>query len=390
MGVAPALWIWLALEGASTPPAPSLPAPAPTAPEGLSAELQAGVHAPLGAAGFALVQSIGRLTLGAGVGMDPRSAAIYQDSSRLRAALFVRARLVDRSRFHLALGAGISNMPELVERVEDGRLITWQRQGQLRTDATLTGEAPVGPLWLGLALGVGRVSGAISCHAQNLTPGPDDPVCTSANEPPPTWIPFVALAARRRIPGGTGITSQPAQPGPPQGGRELRLFLSGSTVGAFDVLGEMNLPDTNYGAGVESDLLWRRGSHLRLGLGLRYELAHGYQAYTHTSVTDHFLYLPVLLGVAARLAGDSELDFQVGLGLAGGRFRPEPALRAPAWRTEAGGMAEISIDYWTPIARSLDLSIGIAARGALLDQQYLKRFLPLRVGLRWGTSPQRL
>ena len=386
MVAAPALWIWLAFGSAATLPEP-VPA-APEAPEGpaLIGEIQAGVNAPLGAFGFALIQPIWRLGIGAGIGMDLASSTVYQDSSRLRGALFVRAQLVDGPRFRLALGVGVSNMPELVERVEGDRLIIWQRQGQRRHDATLNAELPVGPLWLGMALGVAWVSGTVSCRAQNLTPSTEFPTCIGANGPPPTWIPFVALTTRRRS-SPRLEADRSASPAPPPAPRELHLFLSGSTVGAFDILGESTVPDNDYGAGVEADLLWRRRSpYLRLGLGLRYEIAYSNRVslVPHTSVTDHFLYLPFLLGLAARTAAGSEIDIQFGLGLAFGLFRPDPNLRGPAWEQRLGGMGEISIDYWTPITHSLDLSIGAAARGAFLDHGYIKRILPLRLGLRWG------
>lgn len=389
-----ALWLWLALDGAPAVPEVPPPALAGAAGPGLIAEVQSGVNAPLGPLGFALVQPIWRLGIGAGVGMDLTSETVFVPRSRLRGAVFTRLQLVDGAHFRLALGVGVSNQTDYVQRIDGNRLLTWQRQGQRRFDTTVSAEAPVGPVWVGLALGVGWVSGTMSCMAQDLTMVSRQlSSCTSADGSPPTWIPFAALSLRHRpsLParagdgGAAGVAgSAPAVPAPPAT-RELRLFLAGSTVGNLRLLfgSDGYVPGTDYSAGFDGELLWRRGAHLRLGLGLRYELAYGNQRFYAQPITDHFLYLPFLIGVALPTAAGCELELQVGLGLAHGLIQTTTAANRSDYVEGTGPLFEFSVNYWMPITASLDLSIGAAGRAAVVAGD-LKSILPLRIGLRWG------
>jgi hypothetical protein len=387
-----ALWLWLALDGTPVVPAAAPPGPAGVAGPGLFAEVQGGVNAPLGPLGFALVQPIWRLGIGAGVGMDLTTETVFVPRSRRRGAVFARVQLVDGAHFRLALGVGLSNQTDYVQHLEGDRLVTWQRQGQRRHDATVAAEVPVGPVWVGLAAGVGWVSGTISCMAQDLTVH-QELGCTSADGSPPTGIPFAALSLRHRASllaragdRGAGAVAGSAPPGPASPtNRELRLFLAGSTVGDLQLFLESDgyVPSTDYSAGLEGELLWRRSAYLRLGLGLRYELAYGNQRLYEHPITDHFLYLPFLIGLPFPTAGGCELELQLGLGLALGLIQTSTAASSSNYEQGIGPLFEFSVNYWTPITASLDLSIGAAGRAAVLAGD-TKSILPLRVGLRWG------
>jgi hypothetical protein len=177
-------------------------------------------------------------------------------------------------------------------------------------------------------------------------------------------------------------------------GRKLNLFLAGSSVGALSIFGdEGGDAGARYSGGVGGDLLWAPARYLRIGFGARYELAYGGAFGRHPSTTNQFFYLPFLIGGVIPLGGDGEIDVLLGVGVMAGLLEgglvTEDGSSLDAW----GPTAELGITYVRPIARSVDLTFGVAGRVAAFDRTNYWSFhglmgarwvVPLQVGVRWG------
>lgn len=144
----------------------------------------------------------------------------------------------------------------------------------------------------------------------------------------------------------------------------------------------------NGGAG--GDLLWAPARALRIGFGVRYELAYGPAAGYLLSTTNHFLYLPFLMGGVIPLGGSGELDLLFGIGVMAGLIEGGGATYGGETAGVVGPAVELGISYARPIARSIDLMVGVAARVAVFQTVFastnngLKALIPLQIGLRWG------
>lgn len=165
----------------------------------------------------------------------------------------------------------------------------------------------------------------------------------------------------------------------------LRVVASGATMDTFFD----GVSDPDYTGGLEGDILFAPGPHLRLGVGLRYELAQVPAIYSFASATDRFLTVPFLIGAAIPLRGRHEVELLGGIGLGAGWIRGTTIDGSPFLHT-VGITTELAITYWMPITRALDLSLGAALTFAALhmengeDGTVLRGTIPLRIGARWS------
>jgi hypothetical protein len=367
------------------------PPPAP----GIIAEVAGGVNAPLGPLGLALTVPWGRLTLGAGIGFQWQPPTGYPGdpgSTRLRPALFARFAVLAHPRYRLAIQIGLSeeSSRSYAQRAPDRQLL-WSRSGQSRYDAGVLGELGVGPTWVGLEIGVGR-TGQSECLVEDTTTRsylPCAPADTAAG--PSSWIPFLALNLRHRDGATPALETEPSGPRP-EGDtpRTLRIFHSGSPMDSFEVFADGSFQgSTEFSGGLEGDVVLAPSPHFRIGLGLRYELAHGPASSFRGAIDDHFLYALLLLGGAIPLAGRHELEIQFGLGVLGGLANDGPS----SFVQVLGPTAEIALTYWIPATRALDVSVGAALSVSVFEVVNSDQFegseggrlvLPLRVGARWS------
>jgi hypothetical protein len=176
---------------------------------------------------------------------------------------------------------------------------------------------------------------------------------------------------------------------------KLNLFLAGSSVGVLEMTGDGSGDvGARYSGGVGGDLLWAPARYLRIGFGARYEMAYGGAVRPWPSTTNHFFYLPFLIGGTIPLGSGGEIDILLGAGvmagvLEGGMLTPDGS-SVDAW----GPTIELGITYARPIARSADLTFGVAGRVAGLQSNelnglghpfyFLRGLIPLQVGVRWG------
>jgi len=195
---------------------------------------------------------------------------------------------------------------------------------------------------------------------------------------------------------GAAPSTPPAVPGAPHAEddpeRTLRLVLAGSPWDRFEVLSDGHFQgSTDFSAGLEGDLVWALDRHVRCGVGLRYELAHGPASSFRGAIYDHFLYARLLFGWRLPLPGRHELEPLFGLGVFGGLANDGPS---PGRSVQVlGPTAEVSLSYWFPATRTLDVSLGAALSISVFKVRNSSQFegedggrfvLPLRVGARWA------
>lgn len=380
----------------------SQPAPSPPATEGTSAtpgfmgELHGGYHGPLGAVGMALVVPWQRFAVGAGIGfaeLPPSETSLPQSMgvSPLRAALFGRFAVIDGQRFRLALAAGISYGGESDTATTSDAQIFWERVGY-RYDLGLGGEMAAGPAWIGLESGVGYLASSAAC-TQITTSSAIEP-CNAGQSggAPSNWVPYVGLTIRLRdrLPASAASAIEAAEPA-----TKLRVFALGSALDSADVFSDGHFDgDPDYSGGLEADALFAPGQYLRVGVGVRYELAHVPPMFGNANGADHFLSVPVLIGGAIPLAGRRELELLAGIGIGAGWVRGGATSDGSTFLNSIGLTTEVSITYWEPVTRAVDLSLGVAATFEALEIQnggtyfengaVFRGVIPLRFGARWS------
>ena len=146
-----------------------------------------------------------------------------------------------------------------------------------------------------------------------------------------------------------------------------------------------------WSAGAEGTIVWKPFRSFRLGLGLRYELAHGSAP---SAIDDHLLSLPLLIGGAVPLSGRHELEILVGAVPMVGLVDPDNVGDGASRFLHVYGLgAELQASYWIPASATLDVSIGAVynlslfwyANGGSNGEGFgFRVVLPLRVGVRWS------
>jgi hypothetical protein len=196
------------------------------------------------------------------------------------------------------------------------------------------------------------------------------------------YLPLLALAASVPAPGAPAAAELEAAA--PK--TKLRVFASGTPIeGFFDAAF-----DTDYSGGLEGEILFAPGPHLRLGVGLRYELGHVPAVNGRASSTDEFWSVPLLIGAAVPLRGRHEVELLSGIGIGIGSIRGGTTIDGVPFMQTVGITTELSVTYWMPIARAVDLSLGAAVSLAALhiengeDGTLFHIVLPLRIGARWS------
>lgn len=360
----------------------------------LSAELHGGYHTPLGAMGVALVLPFSRFTFGAGLGFGPIPSgdSFVTASSPLRLAVFGRFAVVDGQRFRLALAAGISSGGENDTAAAGDATIFWKRDGS-RYDLGVSGELAAGPAWIGLEGGVGYLASAAICTQENANSVFGACDAQHNDSPPSNWVPYVGLKIRPRDRARGSATEALGDPAPTT---KLRVLASGTAMDGADVFSDGHFDgDPDYSGGLEGDVLYASGPHLRVGVGLRYEAAHVPPMFGSANGFDHFLSVPFLIGAAIPLQRGNELELLAGIGVGAGLVRGGETADRSVFLRAIGLTTELSITYWTPVTRTVDLSIGAAVTAAVLDVQngggldfgnsaVLRGTIPLRIGARWS------
>lgn len=392
----------LALAGdVPPPPAPSaMPVIETTrsdpAQPGLLAELHGGYHTPLGAVGLALVVPIDRFAVGAGLGFgwvsSPETGAtLFQGGTPLRLAAFGRFTVIEGPRRRLALSAGISHGDESDTAVSGDSQLFWGRTGY-RYDLGAGGELAAGPAWIGVEAGVGYLASEATCAkaTANVYQGCD---AQDLSSPPTNWVPYVGVTVRPRDRASDSATDAPEATAP---STKLRVLASGTALDGADVFSDGHFDgDPDYSGGLEGDILFAAGLHLRFGVGLRYEAAHVPPMFGSANGLDHFLTVPFLVGAAIPLQRGHELEILAGLGVGAGLVRGGETSDRSVFLRSIGITTELSLTYWAPIARTVDLSLGAAFTFAALDVDngaspyfqhgtVFRALIPLRIGARWS------
>jgi hypothetical protein len=171
---------------------------------------------------------------------------------------------------------------------------------------------------------------------------------------------------------------------------QLGLFLTGAPVGSINVQGDPNPGDWSpVGVGLDAEGLLRAGPHLRVGLGVRYQLAYEGQGYDGGLYFGQLWYVPLLIGGTIPFGDGSELEVVAGVGIA--RADVDSPLSGSSVRG-TGPYAELGVTYWIPVGRLLAASFGAAFRVATLGvddktvhvSKVVSSAFPLRAGLRWS------
>ena len=375
------LLLALASDAASPPAGAAAPTPE------VVAELRAGVGAPLGPVGLAVSVALGRFSVGGGIGVA---------DVRLHEAFFGRAALIQGRRLRLSLELGWSvGSDSQANTTIPGYQLSSTRGGS-RYDASVVGEVGAGRAWLGLQAGIGHLDGKATCWQQDLATTVFMTCDPQSSPSPPSWLPFLALTLRPRAQAEAGDAGAPGpQPGATRG-LELRAFLSGTRIERTDVFSDGHFDGDTAGSGsIGGELLSAKGTHFRYGLGLRYEVARVLDTYPSRGGYDHFVYAPVLVGVALPLAGANQIELMAGFGLGVGLVRGGSTTDGSDYMRVAGPTLEFAFTYWTRITRGLDLSLGVAAQASTLAIQngatdyfrnasVLRGVFPLRAGVRWS------
>ncbi len=382
------------------PPAPSAPVtertPPAAEPPGLLAELHGGYHGPLGVIGLALVVPLDRFAIGGGLGMGPIPSpeGLFSQSlgvSPLRLAVFGRVAVIEGPRSRLSLVAGISHGSESDTATAGDAQLFWERVGY-RYDLGASGELGAGPAWIGLEGGAGYLAGTATCTQVTaiVTQLCDAGQNSSA---PSKWVPYLGLTIRPRD-RASASASDAFEAAAPK--RRLRVFASGSALDGADVFSDGHFDgDPDYSGGLEGDILFAPGPHLRIGAGVRYELAHVPAMFGSANGADHFLSVPLLIGAAIPLQRRHEVELLAGIGVGAGLVRGGETSDGSVFLRAIGLAGELSVTYWTPVARAVDLSLGAAVTFAALgvengggpyfqNSSVLRGVLPLRIGARWS------
>lgn len=195
--------------------------------------------------------------------------------------------------------------------------------------------------------------------------------------PTAIYLPLLVLAANvPQPPAALEATTQKTS---------LRIVAAGMPVDGFPGQGVGGDPD--YGVGLEGDVLFAPGPHLRLGVAFRYEL--GLPA-PDSRDPNKILSVPFLIGAAIPLQGRHELELLAGIGISVGSIRGGSHSNGSAFLQTTGITTELSVTYWAPITRAVDLSLGAAVTFAALhiendeDGTLLRLAIPLRIGARWS------
>lgn len=383
----------------SQPPGPIGPTeakPPEAEPLGLSAELHGGYHTPLGAVGLALVIPFNRFSVGGGLGFGPAPSSDtlvpgFQQVSPLRLALFGRFAVMEGERFRLALSAGISLGAESDTAPAGASELFWKRDGY-RYDLGASGELAAGPAWIGLEGGVGYLADVATCiqATANVFEACDPGQSSSA---PSNWVPYVGLTIRPRDRASAPTTDAPEAAVPKT---RLRVFASGTALDGADVFSDGHFNgDPDYSGGLEGDILFAPAPRLRIGVGLRYELAHVPPMFGNANGADHFLSVPLLIAAAIPLQRRHELEILAGIGVGAGLVRGGETSDGSVFLRAVGITTELSVTYWAPVTRAVDLSVGTGFTFAALGIEngvspyfehaaVFRALVPLRIGARWS------
>jgi hypothetical protein len=84
------------------------------------------------------------------------------------------------------------------------------------------------------------------------------------------------------------------------------------------------------------------------------------------SAANKILSVPFLIGAAIPVRGRHEIELLAGIGISRGSIRGGSHVDGSRFQQTTGIMTELSVTYWAPIARTVDLSLGAAVTfGAL-------------------------
>ena len=84
------------------------------------------------------------------------------------------------------------------------------------------------------------------------------------------------------------------------------------------------------------------------------------------SAIDEFLSVTFLIGVAIPLQGRHEVELLAGIGIATGSILGGTTIDGAPFMRTVGITTELSVTYWMPITRAVDLSLGAAGALAAL------------------------
>jgi hypothetical protein len=271
----------------------------------------------------------------------------------------------------------------------------WSWSHGRRLDGTIAVEGVHGNAILRLEGGVGRLAAETRCSVNTTTGGSCDEVGFRPDHS--EWRGFVQLALAVR-PGrwptsdGAAASAETNDPASAVAAApsQLRVSLAIVPIRRSLLLHDGGVADpVAFEGGVNADYLRSVGSHLRLGLGARYEYGGG----SEKPVTpfsryqsEHIGFLPVLVGVGRRLRGtDEQIEGLVGFGPALGSF-------SVAQYSAFGLGAEIDFNYVRPLAAAVALVVGVSARvisfsrkfedGAQIGTSGVHVELPVNLGVR--------
>jgi hypothetical protein len=361
----------------------------------LTAELHGGYHTPLGGIGLAMVLPFSRLAIGGGLGFGPSpssdNASLGAGRSPLRLALFGRFAAIQGERFRLSLATGISFGAESDTAMAGDSQLFWNRDGN-RYDLGAGGELAAGPAWVGVEAGVGYLAGTTTCT--QLTANVYQSCSAGQNSGAPSnWVPYLGLTIRPRDRASAFATDAS---GTAATRTKLRVIASGTAIDGADVFSDGHFDgDPDYSGGLEGDILLAPGPHFRVGVGVRYELAHVPAMFGRAAGPDHFLSVPLLVGAAIPLQRRHELELLAGIGVGAGLVRGGDTSDGSVFLRAVGLAGELSVTYWAPVTRTVDLSLGAAITFAALDVEngggpyfqhssVLRGAIPLRIGARWS------
>jgi len=332
----------------------------------------AGVGGPVGPTGVAVsLMPLRRLSVGVAMGQF----LVGNDSvapRAFRAALVLRFYPIELPRLRVAIGAwasdgaGGNDTSGSIVTASNGTSLndTWSWSHGRRLDGAIAVEGVHGNAILRLEGGVGWLAADAHCFVFGA-----GGTCEQLGFRPDhsEWRGFVQLAAAVRpgrwpAPGGDAGSADTTEPASTVGAAssQLRVSIAIVPIRRSLLLHDGDVADpVAFEGGVNADYLRSAGSHLRLGLGARYEYGGG----SEKPVTpfsryqsEHIGFLPVLVGVGRRLRGtDEQIEGLIGFGPALGSFSVR--------RYSAFGLGgELDFNYVRPLGTAVALVAGVSAR----------------------------